>query len=131
MNPVGLAPAMSAQEAKKLLDTAFKLPGVRSPLTGAQRAKLGKKVVEPTTHERATIYLARADVLSKLAAASGETNEAAKQVKEAEVRSQWIECAGPSCVSYNLDLHVSPSACMRVGRPPSCLCVACSSCTLV
>lgn len=41
------------------------MPGVRTALTPAQRERLGRKGLEPTLHERATIYLLLAEVLTK------------------------------------------------------------------
>ncbi|PNW81978.1 hypothetical protein CHLRE_06g268800v5 [Chlamydomonas reinhardtii] len=52
-------------DAKRVLESAMNLPGVRTALTVQQRARLGRKVVEPTLHERATVYLLLADVLAR------------------------------------------------------------------
>ena len=50
----------------QVLELAMNLPGVRSPLTPQQRARMTRRVIEPQLHERATIYLLLAHVLSRL-----------------------------------------------------------------
>ncbi len=52
----------------QVLDAAFIIPGVRSSLTPAQRDRLGKKGLEPTLHERATLFLLMIDVLTAMGA---------------------------------------------------------------
>jgi hypothetical protein len=42
------------------------LPGVRTALDPKQRQRLTRRVVEPSTHERASIYLLLAEVLSRI-----------------------------------------------------------------
>lgn len=42
------------------------LPGVRTALTPQQRARLTRRVVEPTLHDRASLFLLMAEVLSRL-----------------------------------------------------------------
>ena len=51
----------------QVLETAINLPGVRTPLKPEQKQKLaGRRVIEPSLHERATIYLLLADVLGRI-----------------------------------------------------------------
>lgn len=52
--------------ATQALEAAMALPGVRTALTPQQRQRLGRRVVEPSLHERATVYLLLAEVLSRL-----------------------------------------------------------------
>lgn len=54
-------------EARTALDAALQLPGVRAALTSReQRERLAKKGMEPSTHERASVFLLLAEVHSKL-----------------------------------------------------------------
>lgn len=54
-------------EARAALEAALQLPGVRSPLASReQRERLAKKGMEPSTHERASVFLLLAEVHSKL-----------------------------------------------------------------
>ncbi|GIL85609.1 hypothetical protein Vretimale_13293 [Volvox reticuliferus] len=69
-------------DAKRVLESAMNLPGVRTPLTAQQRARLGRKVVEPTLHERATIYLLLADVLTRISKMP-DAPEAKKYIQDA------------------------------------------------
>lgn len=46
----------------QVLETAMGLAGVRQALGPQARARMGRKIVEPTLHERATIYLLMAQV---------------------------------------------------------------------
>lgn len=46
----------------QVLESAMGLPGVRQTLGPQARARIGRKLVEPTLHERATIYLLLAQV---------------------------------------------------------------------
>lgn len=88
-------------DARKVLETAMQLPGVRSALKPEQRAavqaRAGRRVVEPTLHERATIYLLLADVLGRLSKLP-DAPEAKKYISDAmrefegtseEVRGGW------------------------------------------
>lgn len=69
-------------EAKRVLEAAMNLPGVRTALTPQQRARLNRKVVEPTLHERATIYLLLADVLARMSKIP-DAPEAKKYIQDA------------------------------------------------
>ncbi|GLC77752.1 hypothetical protein PLESTB_000959000 [Pleodorina starrii] len=70
------------EEAKRVLESAMNLPGVRTPLTTQQRGRLGRKVVEPTLHERATIFLLLAEVLAKISKIP-DAPEAKKYIQDA------------------------------------------------
>ncbi|KXZ45770.1 hypothetical protein GPECTOR_50g563 [Gonium pectorale] len=70
------------EEAKRVLESAMNLPGVRTALSSQQRARLGRKVVEPTLHERATIYLLLADVLARISKIP-DAPEAKKYIQDA------------------------------------------------
>lgn len=50
----------------QVLETAMNLPGVRTPMTPQQRARLVRRVTEPTLYERATVYLLLAECLGRL-----------------------------------------------------------------
>lgn len=54
------------EDARKVLDTAMAAPGIRAPLSAEQRERLSKKGLEPSTHERAGVYLLLAEVHQKL-----------------------------------------------------------------
>ena len=73
-------------DARKVLETAMQLPGVRSALKPEQRAavqaRAGRRVVEPTLHERATIYLLLADVSGRLSKLP-DAPEAKKYISDA------------------------------------------------
>lgn len=69
------------------------LPGVRTALTPQQRARLNRKVVEPTLHERATIYLLLADVLARMSKIP-DAPEAKKVGTRAEHVSQLMTWYG-------------------------------------
>lgn len=58
------------EEAKKVLEAAMTMPGVRSALTPRQRARLRLRAAEPTLHERASVYLLLAEVRQKGGACS-------------------------------------------------------------
>ncbi len=66
------------------------LPGVRTALTPQQRSRLNRKVVEPTLHERATIYLLLADVLARMSKIP-DAPEAKKVGTRTERVSQLLE----------------------------------------
>ncbi|EFJ52945.1 hypothetical protein VOLCADRAFT_78980 [Volvox carteri f. nagariensis] len=70
------------EDAKRVLESAMNLPGVRTPLSAQQRARMGRKVVEPTLHERATIYLLLADVLARISKIP-DAPEAKKYIQDA------------------------------------------------
>jgi hypothetical protein len=48
------------------LELIMSMPGVRTTLTPQQRAKLGRAATTPSLHERATVYLLLAEVLTRL-----------------------------------------------------------------
>lgn len=55
-------------DAAKVLEAGMKLPGVKAPMTAAQRIKTAKggiRLREPLLHERVSIYLLMAECLSK------------------------------------------------------------------
>ena len=54
------------EEARKVLDTAMAAPGIRAPLSQEQRDRLSKKGLEPSAHERASVFLLLAEVHQKL-----------------------------------------------------------------
>lgn len=56
------------EEAQRVLEAAMALPGVKAQLTPAQRQRLGRRLAEPSTSERASIYLLLAQVLQRLSA---------------------------------------------------------------
>ena len=73
------------EDARKVLESAMNLPGVKTPLKADQKARLlagGRKggFAEPSLHERASIYLMLADVLNKLS--KGQDAPEAKKVRE-------------------------------------------------
>uniref|UniRef100_A0A7S0S5T6 Tetratricopeptide repeat-like domain-containing protein n=1 Tax=Chlamydomonas leiostraca TaxID=1034604 RepID=A0A7S0S5T6_9CHLO len=70
------------EEARKVLESAMNLPGMRTALTPQQRARLGRRVVEPTLHERATTYLLLADCLGRLSKLP-DAPEAKKYINDA------------------------------------------------
>jgi len=70
------------EEARKVLETAMNLPGVRTPLRSEQRQRLTRRVFEPTLHERATIYLLLAEVLGRLSKLP-DAPEAKKYISDA------------------------------------------------
>ncbi len=51
---------------QQVLETAMALPGVRTALTPQQRARQIRRTAEPTMHERASLFLLMAEVLSRL-----------------------------------------------------------------
>eukprot|EP00798_Chlamydomonas_sp_ICE-L_P019308 gene19309-25961_t len=53
-------------DARKVLESAMNLPGVRVALNPTQRARLQRSTSEPSLHERATVYLLLVEVLCKL-----------------------------------------------------------------
>ncbi|KAI8469287.1 MAG: intraflagellar transport protein [Monoraphidium minutum] len=57
------------EDAKKVLEAALAAPGVRAPLTPEQRDRLAKRGLEPSTYERAGVFLLLAEVHQKLWAA--------------------------------------------------------------
>ncbi|KAL6760145.1 intraflagellar transport protein [Haematococcus lacustris] len=69
-------------EARKVLEAAMNLPGVRSPLTAQQRARLTRRVAEPSLHERASVYLLLAEVLAR-SSKLPEAPEAKKYIQDA------------------------------------------------
>lgn len=79
------------EDARKVLESAMNLPGVRTVLTAQQRARLGRRVTDPTTHERATIYLLLAEVLSRLSKIPDAPE--AKKVGGRVVWCAWRLCA--------------------------------------
>jgi tetratricopeptide repeat protein 21B len=54
------------EEARRMLEAAMALPGVRAALTPGQRQRLGRRLAEPSTSERASAYLLLAQVLQRL-----------------------------------------------------------------
>ncbi|KAG2502129.1 hypothetical protein HYH03_000619 [Edaphochlamys debaryana] len=70
------------EDAKRVLEAAMNLPGVRTQLSAQQRSRLGRKVTEPTLHERATIYLLLADVLARISKIP-DAPEAKKYIQDA------------------------------------------------
>ncbi len=57
-----LSGTLRALRATQVLDNAMNLPGVRTALTPQQRARVARRVVEPTVYERASVYLLLAEV---------------------------------------------------------------------
>ncbi|KAG1671374.1 hypothetical protein FOA52_002984 [Chlamydomonas sp. UWO 241] len=70
------------EDARKVLESAINLTGVRTALKPEQRARLGPRVATPTMHERATIYLLLADVLGRLSKLT-DAPEAKKYISDA------------------------------------------------
>jgi len=70
------------EDARKVLEAAINLPGVRTALKPEQRARLGPRVQPPTLHERASIYLLLADVLGRLSKLP-DAPEAKKYISDA------------------------------------------------
>ncbi|MEW5298948.1 MAG: hypothetical protein WDW36_002017 [Sanguina aurantia] len=72
------------EECRRVLDAAMSLPGVRKPLTPQQRARMGprSRILEPSLHERATVYLLLAEVISRLAKVPNAP-EATKYIQDA------------------------------------------------
>jgi tetratricopeptide repeat protein 21B len=54
------------EEARRVLEGAMAAPGVRAPLTPGQRQRLGRRLAEPSTSERASVYLLLAQALQRL-----------------------------------------------------------------
>jgi hypothetical protein len=54
------------EEARKVLEAALAAPGVRTPLSPAQRERLARGGLAPSDHERASVFLLLAEVHSKL-----------------------------------------------------------------
>lgn len=49
-----------------MLEAALAAPGVRAPLSPEQRDRLARRGLEPSLHERASVFLLLADVLQRL-----------------------------------------------------------------
>ncbi|GBF90474.1 hypothetical protein Rsub_03470 [Raphidocelis subcapitata] len=68
--PIGGSPVLMAnsrlEEARKVLETALAAPGVRAPLSAEQRERLSRRGLEPSLHERASVFLLLAEVLQRL-----------------------------------------------------------------
>lgn len=50
----------------QVLETAMSLPGVRSPASAEQAARLAKRGCLPSVHERARIFLLLAEVITSI-----------------------------------------------------------------
>jgi len=102
-----LMAANRLDEAVKALETAMGLPGVRTPLTPAQRQSraalraAGRPVAsEPTLHERVTLFLMMAEVLAKTSKLP-DAPEAKKYIQDAtrefEGTSEEVRVAVADC----------------------------------
>ncbi len=94
---IGQAKALLAasrlEEARRVLDAAMALPGVRKQLNPAQRQRLGRRTVEPSVSERASIYLLLAQVLQRLS-----NNPEAPEAKK--VRHCWLCLLQHGCLPW-------------------------------
>uniref|UniRef100_A0A383W643 Uncharacterized protein n=1 Tax=Tetradesmus obliquus TaxID=3088 RepID=A0A383W643_TETOB len=88
------------EDAKKVLEAAMALPGVRTAATPEQAAWLAKRGCLPSVHERASIYLLLVEIIGKLNKGQ-ETPEAKKYLADAvreltgtreEVRVMVADC---------------------------------------
>lgn len=72
------------EDAAKILEAGMKLPGVKSPVTPAQRKKARQqgRMREPQLHERVSIYLLMAECLS-LQSRLTDAPEATKIINDA------------------------------------------------
>lgn len=52
--------------AAQVLESAMSLPGVRSPATPEQAARLARRGCLPSVHERASIFLLLAEAITQL-----------------------------------------------------------------
>jgi tetratricopeptide repeat protein 21B len=66
-------------------------PGIRTPLTPDQRARLSRRSLEPSTHERASVYLLLAEAHARLwAAGAGQRGQHQHQHQHQQQQQQ--EC---------------------------------------
>ena len=126
-------PCVRAPDALQVLETAMNLPGVRTAMSPQQRARFTRKVVEPSLHERATIYLMLADLLAKMSKMP-DAPEAKKYVQDAlrefegtseEVGAGRGRAGGSGGMGPRVPGGGSCGLC--VGTPPllaSCMCTA-------
>ena len=60
------SPALLSCGCSQVLETAMSLPGVRSPASPEQAARLAKRGCLASVHERARIYLLLAEVITRI-----------------------------------------------------------------